>query len=99
MGVRDWKLAWNLEPITYEVENQTTGIKEKVTKPRYQWLYEKMYNRAMKDTEITFMKEYLDRLEGKAAQPIRGDGQDDTPISLHVDNLPELLAKVYGNDK
>ena len=37
----------------------------------------------------------LDRTFGRPAQPIRGDGDDDTPIGLHIANLDELLKKAY----
>jgi hypothetical protein len=46
--------------------------------------------------EIAYIKEVHDRHEGKAAQPIRGEGEDDAPIRIGVENLEELIHKVYG---
>lgn len=81
-----------------EIKQIDKGTKEvRVVKmKRLRSVQEATYNAAI-EGDVSAQKEFNDRVGGKPAQPIRGEGEDDAPIKLHVDNLEDILRKAYGN--
>ena len=87
-----------------EVKDPQTGQTRKVKKPRIMWAVETFFTVGMNLAQkgefsgIQTLDKFLDRSLGKASQPIRGEGEDAPPISLHINNLRDILRKAYGSD-
>jgi hypothetical protein len=96
-GIKEWKNNYFGGEHTMVVTDPVTKKQMVITKPRFVWLYEQAFARAVNSGDLAYIKELLDRNEGRAAQPIRGDGEDDAPIKLNIENIDELLKKAYGD--
>jgi hypothetical protein len=94
-GIKAWKHDFYTEDLTMEVRDPKTGKTHTVKMPRFAWLYKRTFDKAMQDMEIAYIKEVHDRHEGRAAQPIRGEGEDDAPIKIGID-IGDILRKAYG---
>lgn len=85
-----------------EVEDPKTGLKRKIKKPRILWALETFFKFGMAQSAkqevsgIQSLDKFMDRAVGKAAQPIRGEGEDDPPIKIGVD-ISDILKKAYGD--
>lgn len=66
----------------------------KVKMRRLRRVQEAVYAAAVKG-DIPAAKEFSDRVGGKPAQPIRGEGEDDAPIRIAGD-IGLILKKAYG---
>ena len=60
-------------------------------------LLEVLFNKAYSEKDVAAIKEWFDRAVGRPAQPIRGDGDEDTPIKMEID-ISKILDKAYGDD-
>lgn len=101
-GLKEWMDEHANEPIEMTLIDKKTGKTVTIKKPRRVAVIEKLFEIGMKGDKVignvAALKEWLDRYAGKAAQPIRGEGED-SPIRLHVDNLDRILEKAYGNEE
>ncbi|MES2216645.1 MAG: hypothetical protein V4481_05120 [Patescibacteria group bacterium] len=99
-GIKAWMNDHANESVPLTLMDRKTGKTVTIKKPRRVIAIEKLFEIGVKGDSVagnvSAIKEWLDRYAGKAAQPIRGEGEDDPPIKLHVDNLEELVNKVYG---
>lgn len=97
-GLKQWKDDFFNGDFTMTVRDPKTGQERQITKPRHVWLYERLFEKAVTEVDIAKIKELLDRNEGKAAQPIRGEGEDDAPIKLEMNIVDSIIKKAYGDD-
>ena len=94
---KQWMDQHAKEEVAVTVIDKTTGQAISIKKTRLQYALEKLYEMGTKGAgNAEAIKAWLDRMLGRPAQPIRGEGEDDAPIKLHVDNLDDILDKAYG---
>ncbi len=89
------------EKVKVQITDPKTGKTLVIEKPRVAVVLQQLYAIGMGTTDkgnAPALKEWLDRAVGKAPQPIRGDGDDDTPIKLEVD-ISKILEKAYGQEE
>ena len=79
------------------ITDPKTGKVKIIKKPRMLVILEILFQIASQGKDVGAIKEWLDRAVGKAPQPLRGDGDDDTPINLNLD-INKMLNKAYGED-
>lgn len=101
-GIKEWMDAHANEEVPVTFVDKVTGKAVTVKKPRRMIAIEKLFEIGMKGDKVTgsvaAIKEWMDRYAGKPAQPIRGEGEDDPPIRLNVDNLGDILERAYGSE-
>ena len=88
------------EKVKVQVTDPKTGKTMIIDKPRVAVVLQQLYALGMGTTDkgsAPALREWLDRALGKAPQPIRGDGDDDTPIKLEVD-ITKILEKAYQDN-
>lgn len=73
-----------------EVEDEKDGVK--VMKPRILILMDVLYEEAKNNKNMVALKEYNDRVLGKAAQPIIGDKDRPVVFQSHKELLAESLT-------
>ena len=96
-GIKAWKNEFFAQEDIIEITDPITKQKRTITKPRFAILYEIAYANAVKTGDLSYIKELFDRNEGRAAQPIRGESEDDAPIRIEL-GMQRILDKVYGSD-
>lgn len=103
-GIKSEINKYSMENVQMEVQDPKTGQKRMVKKPRIMWILETYFNVGMKllaeNKDLAaagVLNSFLDRAMGKAAQPIRGEGEDDAPIRIAGD-IGLILKKAYGNN-
>lgn len=98
-GIKAFLAEHANERIPYTFKDPVTGKERTIEKPRSIIAIEKLFELGMGLTIVgnaDALNKWFDRNVGKPAQPLRGEGEDDAPIKLHVDNLEDILNKVYG---
>lgn len=99
-GVKAWINEHANEAVEVTILDRKTGKTITIPKPRLAYAMEKLFEIGTKGLgDAHAINMWLDRYIGKPSQPIKGEGEDNAPINVHMDNLPELLRKVYGKNK
>ncbi len=81
-----------------EVTELHKGTKEmrKVKMARLRVAQEKLFKK-VQEGDVSAIREFNDRVGGKAPQTLRGGDEDDTPIQIEL-GVDRMLDKVYGED-
>ncbi len=96
-GIKAFMEQHSNEKIDVKITDPKTGQTRTIKKPRAMVLLEVLFAKAYTDKDVAAIKEWFDRAVGKSAQPIRGDGDDDTPIRMEID-ITKILQKAYENE-
>jgi len=81
----------------YDKKGMPTGKVITIKRPRIANAMSKLYEMGIKgDGDSSAIDLLLNRYLGRPAQPLRGEGEDDAPIQVGIQNLGEFIKKVYG---
>jgi len=102
-GIKQWIDNHANEEVPVTLIDRSTGKTITVKKSRRMIVIEKLFEIGTKGDKVTgnahALSMWLDRYMGKAAQPIRGEGEDDLPFKFAIPNLDEIIEKAYGDKK
>ena len=96
-GIKAFMEQHTNEEVPVKITDPKTGQTRTINKPRAMVLLEVLFNKAYSEKDVAAIKEWFDRAVGRPAQPIRGDGDEDTPIKMEID-ISKILDKAYGDD-
>jgi hypothetical protein len=103
IGVKAWLDEHANEKVDIQVYDKSTGKTIIMKKPRIAYAMERLFQIGTERTASSSgnpsaIDLWLNRIWGRPSQPVRGEGADDPPIKLHVENLAEILRKAYGHE-
>lgn len=93
---RQWENFASEEIEVNELHKGTREIR-KIKMARLRVAQEKLFKK-VQDGDVSAIREFNDRVGGKAPQTLRGGDEDDTPIQIELE-VDRMLDKVYGDDK
>lgn len=84
--------------VDVRITDPRTGKSVVIKEPRLALAIDKLFENGYVKGDTTALNSFLDRAIGKPAQPIRGDGDSDTPVRLAIDYIG-ALRKGYERKK
>lgn len=91
---RQWEDFASEEIEVNELHKGTREIR-KLKMARLRVAQEKLFKK-VQEGDVSAIREFNDRVGGKAPQTLRGGDEDDTPIQIEL-GVDRMLDKVYGN--